>query len=143
MTEPLQKTCEICQQPFKPDARLKDKQSVCSKIRCQRERKQRSQKKWLAKNPDYFKGRYPQLKEQILRRRQQLKRLSTPPKSAECQEADGIQDELTFYKNNSLNNYRIIVSIQDVITFKITISNQEFIQRKKCVYKFSKAIVFE
>jgi len=66
------KICEICHKEFKPDYRVVDRQRVCDRLACQQERKRRAQQAWLKKNPGYFKGRYPQLKDKILERRKKL-----------------------------------------------------------------------
>ena len=54
----LTKCCEICGKSFKTDRRIGKRQRVCSKLSCQQERKKRSHKAWLSRNPDVFKGRY-------------------------------------------------------------------------------------
>jgi len=36
---------------------------VCSNADCQKKRKKKYQKKWQEENPNYFRGRYPHLKE--------------------------------------------------------------------------------
>lgn len=51
--------CRFCRCLFYPDGRTKGKQYACSKAECQRQRKQQNQADWLARNPGYFKGRYP------------------------------------------------------------------------------------
>jgi hypothetical protein len=48
---------------FHPDPRLGDRQIVCGAEECKRQRKEQSQQYWLQKNPDYFKGRYMQLRQ--------------------------------------------------------------------------------
>ncbi len=50
--------CRFCRELFTADPRLKERQYACSAPRCQRQRKAASQQRWLARNPDYFKGRY-------------------------------------------------------------------------------------
>lgn len=54
-----QKRCRYCRGLFTPDPRLKDQQIACGKVSCLKARKKEAQKKWLKKNPGYFKGRYP------------------------------------------------------------------------------------
>lgn len=62
-SHPDLKHCAICGQFFRPSPRLGDKQVSCSNATCQRERKKRSQKAWLLKNPGYFEGRYDNTKQ--------------------------------------------------------------------------------
>ena len=52
------KHCSICGRFFRPSPRQGDRQVSCPRPECRRERKRRSQKAWLSKNPDYFEGRY-------------------------------------------------------------------------------------
>lgn len=54
--------CQFCSQLFLPDPRLKGRQSACSARECQRRRQECGQERWLARNPGYFKGRYPKVK---------------------------------------------------------------------------------
>jgi hypothetical protein len=56
------KRCRFCGDLFPVDRRLKGKQFSCSRPECQLRRKQAGQERWLARNPDYFKGRYPKVK---------------------------------------------------------------------------------
>lgn len=52
------KRCRFCGQLFIPDPRLKGTQYACSASPCQRQRKSANQRRWLSRNPDYFRGRY-------------------------------------------------------------------------------------
>jgi hypothetical protein len=54
--------CRFCGQLFPPDPRLKGRQSACSALDCQRRRREAGQRRWLARNPGYFEGRYPKIK---------------------------------------------------------------------------------
>ncbi len=54
--------CRFCGQLFNVDPRLKERHYACSERKCQRERKKANQQRWLLRNPDYFKGRYPTTK---------------------------------------------------------------------------------
>ena len=74
MKESQFSTCIICQESFVPHPKVGLRQKACRKLSCQLERKRRNQKAWLASEPDYFKGRYPQLKEQK-RIKTELKRI--------------------------------------------------------------------
>lgn len=41
-----------------PDRRVKNRQQCCGSAECRLKSKKEAQRKWLAKNPGYFKGRY-------------------------------------------------------------------------------------
>jgi hypothetical protein len=49
--------CSICGCWFQPDARVGDRQHVCSKAECQAQRRRRKQARWRRCNPDYFVAR--------------------------------------------------------------------------------------
>jgi hypothetical protein len=51
------KPCAICRRWFEPDARVGQRQRVCSSPECQKERQRRGQAKWRASRPDYFTAR--------------------------------------------------------------------------------------
>ena len=55
--------CRFCRELFTPDPRLKGNQYACSAAECQHERKQANQRRWLARQPGYFTGRYPNTKD--------------------------------------------------------------------------------
>ncbi len=57
------KRCRFCCELFTPDPRLKGKQYACSAPQCQLERKRAKQRRWVGRNPGYFKRRYPNTKE--------------------------------------------------------------------------------
>jgi hypothetical protein len=109
---PMIKSCLICKALFATDCRVGDRQKVCRNLLCQQERKRLAQQKWLAANPGYFKGRYPQLKEQILEYQRQQKRDTTVKKSA-------IQDELTPFSPNFLKSWPKMRTIQDELTLAL------------------------
>lgn len=134
MKESKFSTCIICQEPFAPHPKVGARQKACSKLSCQLERKRRNQKAWLASEPDYFKGRYPQLKEQILNNRKMTKATQTQSKHKllGC-----IQDELTINNNNLLTLFDKALSIQDELKFVITIIKQQIPFILKPVYKSS------
>lgn len=129
MKSNITKYCVICQAPFQPDKRVEKRRMVCDKSTCQRARKKQSQTRWIEKNPDYFKGRYPQLKEQILRNRQKKILLHQNDETS-------IQDELTLNNNSLLNVLEKIVGIQDDLTDKITTTKRQLKQSINMVYKF-------
>jgi len=53
-----QKRCVYCGRYYKPDPRVRKVQKSCSDAKCRTKRKRESQQKWVAANPDCFKGRY-------------------------------------------------------------------------------------
>jgi len=57
------KRCRYCRRLFKPDPRTEYEQRVCSGAECQKQRKRDYQKKWCEKNPTYFHGQYPRVKQ--------------------------------------------------------------------------------
>ena len=137
------KICKICHEKFEPDYRVADRQRVCSKLSCQQERKHRAQQAWLKKNPGYFKGRYPQLKEKILNRQKKLKAQKATGLSANSQPSATIQDELISNNNNILTQLGAMLTIQDEITSKFIISNRHLHKLKAALYKTSEATVFK
>lgn len=65
----LGKRCQFCGQFFVLDYRLKERQKACRKAECRKARKRLAQQTWCAKNPGYFQGRYPYVKEWRQKRR--------------------------------------------------------------------------
>lgn len=124
------KVCIICKENFVPDPQVGDRQKVCSKTFCKLQRKKLSQQNWVRKNPDYFKGRYPQLKEQILAN----KRQQAQSRSKVCFR---IQDKLTSNQNKLLTALEYFMRIQDEITRKITKSKSCLQDTLTLVYKTS------
>lgn len=57
------KRCPYCKKLFKPNPRTAYEQRSCAAAECRKKRKRAAQKKWHKKNPTYFHGRYPQVKE--------------------------------------------------------------------------------
>jgi hypothetical protein len=128
MKSTIAKTCVVCGEIFYPERRVEKRQQVCDKLACKLEKKRQSQQRWLAQNPDYFKGRYPQLKEQILANKRKKS-------SAKIPRTSGIQDELTAYNNSLLMQLLCIQRIQDEITSKITKSKLHLKNLLNLVYK--------
>lgn len=58
-----QKRCAYCGCFFRPDYRVGDRQKSCKAKQCQAKRKRESQRRWIEKNPGYFRDRYPNTKE--------------------------------------------------------------------------------
>jgi hypothetical protein len=59
----LQKRCIVCGRFFIPDPRVGERQKACTKDSCKKARKHLSQRAWCEKNPGYFQGRYPYVKQ--------------------------------------------------------------------------------
>lgn len=57
------KRCLFCGRFFIPDRRVGQRQKACSREVCKKARKQKAQREWVQKNPGYFLGRYPYIKE--------------------------------------------------------------------------------
>jgi hypothetical protein len=112
----ITKICVICGQPFQPDCRTVTRQTVCDNLSCRQQRKRQAQRRWCQQNPDYFKGRYPILKDQIRGHRPPVRR-AAPAEPPLTLTISGIQDELTLYKNKYL---KIELFIQDKLTCKIS-----------------------
>jgi hypothetical protein len=136
------KICEICHQQFETDYRVSDRQRVCGDFTCQQERKRRAQQAWLKKNPGYFKGRYPQLKEKILERQKRLKTEKVGNLSLPAASSATIQDELILNNNTLLTQLGAMLTIQDEITSKFIICNRHLHQLKARLYKTIEQAVF-
>jgi len=54
----LQKRCINCGRYFIPDWRIGERQKVCGRDVCKRERKKKAQENWLNNNPEYFENHY-------------------------------------------------------------------------------------
>ncbi len=59
----MEKRCQFCGRFFVPDHRVRERQKACPREECRQARKRRAQEAWCAKNPGYFQGRYPYVKE--------------------------------------------------------------------------------
>ncbi|NIR51774.1 MAG: hypothetical protein GWN55_02650 [Phycisphaerae bacterium] len=135
------KLCDVCHAAFEPDPRVGDRQRVCKQLRCQRERKRRTQQRWLAANPDYFKGQYWRLKEWLQTHPDYLKNYRARRNAAPYEPCDDIQDELTTNQNKVLATVRDIVDIQDEITSRITTAKRHLHRMLAVIYKTSEATV--
>jgi hypothetical protein len=54
----LQKRCINCGRYFIADRRIGERQKVCGREACKRERKKKAQENWRDNNPEYFKNHY-------------------------------------------------------------------------------------
>jgi hypothetical protein len=124
------KVCLICKENFIPDPRVGDRQRVCKKLSCKLQRKKLAQQHWVRKNPGYFKGRYLQLKDQILTNNKRV----AQSKSTIC---FSIQDKLTSNQNKLLTVLKTLMNIQDEITRRITKSKYCLQDTLTLVYKTS------
>jgi hypothetical protein len=57
------KRCIVCGRFFIPDPRVGERQKVCRRDSCKKARKHLAQRAWCKKNPGYFGGRYPYVKQ--------------------------------------------------------------------------------
>jgi hypothetical protein len=55
--------CPFCRRWYYPDPRLGQRQETCGRTECRQKQKRKSNQRWRAKNPGYFRGSYPQHKE--------------------------------------------------------------------------------
>jgi hypothetical protein len=65
----LQKRCVVCGRFFIPNPRVEQRQKTCQRDSCKKARKHLSQRAWCEKNPGYFQGRYPYVKQWRERRK--------------------------------------------------------------------------
>ena len=56
------KKCRFCRRIFIPDPRVGGRQIACKSKHCRKRSKRVSQKSWCRANPDYFHGRYVELR---------------------------------------------------------------------------------
>jgi hypothetical protein len=59
----LLKRCQFCGRYFRPDPRVVERQKACRRDVCRKARKLLAQHRWTERNPGYFRGRYPYVKE--------------------------------------------------------------------------------
>jgi hypothetical protein len=59
----LGKRCLFCGRFFVPDPRVGERQKACPREACRKQRKGVAQRAWCERNPGYFKGRYPYVKQ--------------------------------------------------------------------------------
>jgi len=114
MNDEYRKDCEICHESFPVDPRVGKRQQVCNKLSCKLEKKRRYNQQWRARkeNVEYFKGRYPYLKEWLQQNPGYLKNYRAQKKSISKQQSGDIQVQLTMNKQKKLNAIQIISDIQ-------------------------------
>lgn len=74
MSRSRKRRCPYCKALYFPEPRIKDRQRACKERECQRRRKQESQRRWVKRNPGYFRNRYPNTKEWLSAHPDYLKR---------------------------------------------------------------------
>jgi len=57
------KRCYFCGRYFRPDPRVGERQKACRRAPCRKARKILAQHRWTERNPGYFRGRYPYVKQ--------------------------------------------------------------------------------
>ena len=55
--------CPFCRRWFHPHPRLQQRQRTCGRPECRQKQKQKFNRQWRAKHPDYFRGAYEHQKE--------------------------------------------------------------------------------
>jgi hypothetical protein len=65
----VEKRCVVCGRFFIPNPRVEQRQKTCQRGSCKKARKHLSQRAWCEKNPGYFRGRYPYVKQWRERRK--------------------------------------------------------------------------
>ena len=135
------KKCRCCRRVFTPDPRVGDRQVCCQSEDCKKESKRISQKRWCRANPDYFHGRYEEIRlwreknpgyqKQWRRVRSEIQDEIARKKSVEptrlmlpvCILKAEIQDEIRLkYKNHQAVTALFVHEIQDQIYFTRSIA---------------------
>lgn len=68
--------CRVCRRWFRPDPRQKDRQYVCDRKECQRERHRRNCEDWHRRNPDY--DRETRLRSRLKRGKERVGAVAEP-----------------------------------------------------------------
>lgn len=75
------KRCHFCGRFFRPDLRVGPRQKACRREACRKARKLLAQHRWMERNPGYFRGRYPYVKQwRVGRTRPMIQDEMTPKK---------------------------------------------------------------
>lgn len=132
MNHIIQKQCDICHEFFEVVPQVAKRQNSCDKLDCKLEHKRRYNQQWRAKkeNADYFKGRYPELKQWLQRNPGYLKNYRAQRNSIAKQKSNDIQVELTPINNNKLtvNTIKILNDIQVELNTNINNKKQQLQQ---------------
>jgi len=88
------KKCRHCGCLYRPDCRNHKKQRYCSKPDCRKASKTESQRKWLQKNPDWFRGFENVLRTQLWRKEHPGYSKRRQNKSTLQESSDALQDLL-------------------------------------------------
>lgn len=114
MNQTIKNKCDICKRLFQPDKRAVKRQHICERLKCKLEHKRRYNQQWRARkeNLDYFKGRYPYLKQWLEQHPNYLKNYRGKKKSESENKSSDIQVEITTYNNKQLDINRIFDDIQ-------------------------------
>ena len=88
------KKCCHCGCLYRPDCRNHKKQRYCAKPDCRKASKTESQRKWLQKNPDWFRGFENVLRTQLWRKEHPGYSERRQDKSALQENSDALQDLL-------------------------------------------------
>jgi len=113
------KFCPYCQDTFEPNPCAGDRQKCCFKETCKRQRKKDAQKKWLEKNPGYFRGRYKTYVKGWLEKNPGY--LKDYRKRSKQQKTNDIQDKLT--QQETTHFLFELVDLQDELTSIISKNN--------------------
>jgi hypothetical protein len=138
----MQKVCEVCQDYFIADQRVGDRQRVCGKPACKKERKRRAQRRWVEQNPGYFRGRYPNTKDWLAAHPGYLRQYRAERKQLDLlKSSPDIQDKLTDRNNNTLTALKEVYDIQDELSSRITMSKRCLNRLALLIYKTSEGLV--
>lgn len=128
----IKKKCDICQELFEPKPQVAKRQNTCKKLECKLEHKRRYNEQWRAKkeNANYFKERYPYLKEWLRGHPGYLKNYRSQHQNMSKQKSNDIQVELTSIDNNGLtiNTIKILNDIQVELNSNINNKKQRLQQ---------------
>lgn len=132
MNHIIQKQCDICKELFEVVPQFAKRQNSCNKLGCKLEHKRRYNEQWRVQkeNADYFKGRYPDLKQWLKRHPGYLKNYRAQRNSMAKQKLNDIQVELTPINNNDLtvNAIKILNDIQVELNTNINNKKQRLQQ---------------
>lgn len=130
-----QKICRICHDPFTPNIRVGQRQKVCNKISCQRERKRQKQQCWWKENKHLYKDRYEEyLKDWLAQRPGYLKNYR---QKKHLEKPADIQGQLTIRKIKTIPDFDIQAELNAIFSER-KLSLSYF---PEMIYKASQLIV--